>query len=120
MTVYHFNIALYSVSKSTTKQTKVLMYTLYFSPGTCSLATQVILRELNVPFQLVNRHSVENYFYINPLGAVPALGVDGNIITEGAAIILHLLKRHPNDLLPNDPRAKDKACLLYTSDAADE
>ncbi|MFY8299832.1 glutathione S-transferase family protein [Pseudoalteromonas sp. SS15] len=85
------------------------MYTLYFSPGTCSLATQVILRELNVPFQLVNRHSVENYFYINPLGAVPALGVEGNIITEGAAIILHLLKRHPNDLLPNDPRAKDKA-----------
>ena len=70
------------------------MYTLYFSPGTCSLATQVILRELNVPFQLVNRHSVENYLDINPLGA---------------AIILHLLKRHPNDLLPNDPRAKDKA-----------
>lgn len=85
------------------------MYTLYFSPGTCSLATQVILRELNVPFQLVNRNSVENYLDINPLGAVPALGVEGRIITEGAAIILHLLKRYPNDLLPNDPHAADNA-----------
>lgn len=85
------------------------MYTLYFSPGTCSLATQVILRELDVPFTLVNRNSLENYQEINPLGAVPAVRVENQIITEGVAIILHLLKRHPNDLLPSDPLAADNA-----------
>ncbi|MDF2180244.1 glutathione S-transferase family protein [Aliiglaciecola sp. CAU 1673] len=78
------------------------MYTLYFSPGACSLATQVILREINQPFELVNKSKVADFSSINPIGAVPVLATKDKIFTEGAAIILHLLDQHPNDLLPGE------------------
>lgn len=85
------------------------MYKLYFSPGACSLAIQVILRELDQPFQLVNKASVAEYQRINAVGAVPALDVDGTVLTEGAAIILYLLDKHANDLLPADAAPRQQA-----------
>ncbi|MDR7119561.1 glutathione S-transferase N-terminal domain-containing protein [Rheinheimera soli] len=85
------------------------MYTLYFSPGACSLAIQVVLRELGQPFELVNKASVAVYQRINPVGAVPALAVEGKVLTEGAAIILYLLEKHANDLLPASTEARQKA-----------
>jgi glutathione S-transferase len=85
------------------------MYTLYFSPGACSLAVQVVLRELGQPFDLVNKASAANYQQINPVGAVPALEVDGTVLTEGAAIILYLLHKHTNDLLPGEASARQQA-----------
>lgn len=93
------------------------MYTLYFSPGACSLATQVILRELNLPFTLVNRNNVADFQAINPVGAVPVLGHHDQVITEGAAIILHLLQNHPNDLLPQNAAEKEAAIqqLLFAN-----
>ncbi|GAB3038160.1 glutathione S-transferase family protein [Bowmanella dokdonensis] len=84
------------------------MYTLYFSKGACSLATQVILRELNQPFELVSKARTPDFNKVNPIGAVPALAVDGEILTEGAAIILYLLQKHPNDLLPGAASARQQ------------
>jgi glutathione S-transferase len=85
------------------------VYKLYFSPGACSLAVQVVLRELGQPFDLINKASVANYQQINPVGAVPALEVDGTVLTEGAAIILYLLHKHANDLLPGEAAARQQA-----------
>lgn len=85
------------------------MYKLYFSPGACSLATQVVLRELNQPFELINKASVADYRQINPVGAVPALDVNGKIMTEGAAILLYLLESHANELLPKESAARQTA-----------
>jgi len=85
------------------------MYKLYFSPGACSLAIQVILRELGQPFQLVNKASVADYQQINAVGAVPALDIDGTVLTEGAAIILYLLDKHANGLLPADAGPRQQA-----------
>ncbi len=85
------------------------MYKLYFSPGACSLATQVVLRELKQPFELLNKGSVADYRQINPVGAVPALDVNGKVLTEGAAILLYLLQSHANELLPQEPSARQKA-----------
>lgn len=85
------------------------MYTLYFSPGACSLATQIILRELNQTVELVSKAKLVDYSQVNPLGAVPALGVDGKILTEGAAIILYLLSQHPSKLLPSAAEARQQA-----------
>lgn len=72
------------------------MYQLYFMPNACSLATQVILRELQQPFTLIRRDQVQNYTDLNPANQVPLLRTDKQSISEGAAIILFLLQQHPN------------------------
>ncbi|WP_147390857.1 glutathione S-transferase family protein, partial [Pseudoalteromonas peptidolytica] len=76
------------------------MYTLYYLPGACALATQVILRELKQPFELVDKRGVDNFLAINPTGKVPVLNDGGNTLVEGAAILLYLLNKHENNLLP--------------------
>ena len=84
-------------------------YTLYYSQGACSVATQVVLNELDQDYQLINVNSLENFNKINPVGAVPALIDNGIVLTEGAAIILHLLNKHDNTLLPLKGTARQKA-----------
>lgn len=72
------------------------MYTLYFLPGACSLATQVILRELNQPFELVHRQDAPHFSELNPAGTVPVLTHGRQVYNEGAAIVLELLQAHEN------------------------
>ncbi|MEZ8099499.1 glutathione S-transferase family protein [Vibrio bivalvicida] len=86
------------------------MYTLYFLPEACSLATQTVLRELEQEVALINVQSLESFSQINPVANVPVL-VDGEqTLTEGAAIMLYLLEKHPSKLWPNDdPVAKQVA-----------
>lgn len=81
------------------------MYTLYYSPGACSLATQVVLHELGQTVEIKDVQQLENFKAINPVGAVPVLldddkGYTDKALTEGAAIILYLLNKHENTLLP--------------------
>jgi len=93
------------------------MYTLYFIPGACSLATQVVLREMGQAVQLVNKENVENFGKINPVGSVPVLESEGELLREGVAIILQLLDRHENSLMPTAGEAKSKALenLLFAN-----
>lgn len=68
---------------------------LYYSPGTCSLASHIVLCESGLPFEIerVNLKekktaSGKDYYTINPRGAVPALALDdGTVITQNAAIM---------------------------------
>lgn len=86
------------------------MYTLYYSPSACSLATQVVLHELGQAVDLVNVKNVENFTSINPVAAVPVL-VDQeqkHTYTEGAAILLHLLEIHQNTLLAKEGYLREK------------
>jgi glutathione S-transferase len=78
------------------------MYKLYSIPGTCSTGITILLTQLGVEFETIKRDDVENYSQIVPTNQVPALEFDGQIITEGAAIILYLLQKHKNDILPQD------------------
>jgi len=86
------------------------MYTLYYSPSACSLATQVVLHELGQTVEIKDVQQLENFKDINPVGAVPVL-IDHSlsnigkantdkVLTEGAAIILYLLNKHESTLLP--------------------
>lgn len=76
------------------------MYTLYYSPATCSLATHALLNELNQEFKLIEKSKVASFEEINPAGTVPVL-IDGNTkIQEGAAIALYLMEKHGSELLP--------------------
>lgn len=79
------------------------MYILYSIPGTCSTGITILLEKLAVDFKTVAREDVPNYTEIVPTNAVPALKTeDGQIITEGAAIVLYLLEKHNSDMLPAD------------------
>jgi glutathione S-transferase len=71
---------------------------LYFSPGACSLASHIVLREAGLPFELVRVdtgvHKLKDgtdYYSINPKGYVPAIQLDdGQLLTEGAALLQYL------------------------------
>jgi len=76
------------------------MYKLYSLAGTCSTGITVLLEKLGVEYQVIQRNDVADYSRIVPTNQVPALEVDGQIITEGAAIVLYLLEKHGSDMLP--------------------
>jgi glutathione S-transferase len=79
------------------------MYTLYFSPGSCSLIVNALLEELGVPFEVKRvdlegkEHHGEAYRRINPKGKVPALVTPEGVLTECVAIIEYLCARHDKD-----------------------
>ena len=79
-------------------------YRLYWYPGTCARIPFVALEEIGCPYDIILEDRMAaspSYLEINPKGAVPALAVDGKIITENPAIQIYLARRHPTaDLLP--------------------
>ena len=86
------------------------MLTLYFSPGACSLASHIGLEETGAPYEVKptllakGEQKTEAYLKINPRGKVPALSVDGKIITENTAILTYLARRFAEKkLMPTDP-----------------
>lgn len=79
------------------------MYTLYTIPGSCSSGITVLLEKLQIPYTPVKREDVENYIELVPTNQVPALQTPaGQIITEGAAIVLYLLEKYESPMLPGD------------------
>ena len=85
------------------------MYTLYYFPDACSLATQVILNELDQPVEIIDVQKVGNFKAINPVGTVPVLLDNGNTLREGAAVILYLLNKHQNSMLPATGTHREQA-----------
>ncbi len=76
---------------------------LYFAPSTCSLSPHIILRELDLPFELVRVDNTtkktadgRNFLDINPKGYVAALVLDdGRVLTEGPAIVQYIADLKP-------------------------
>lgn len=82
---------------------------LFYSPGACSLASHIALEETGRPYRAVetllskNQHQTPEYLAINPRGRVPALAVDGKVITENTAILTWIATAFPEaELLPED------------------
>lgn len=71
---------------------------LYYSPGACSLASHIMLREAGLDFELervdLKTRRTENdadFAAINPKGYVPALALgDDELLTEGMAILQYV------------------------------
>ncbi|MEZ5561225.1 MAG: glutathione S-transferase family protein [Pseudomonadales bacterium] len=85
------------------------MYTLFYLPGASSLAVHAVLRELEQPFNLIERDSTYDFTDLNPVGAVPVLIDDDLVIREGAAILLHVLDKHETTLLPRSGSERTQA-----------
>ncbi|GGY62051.1 glutathione S-transferase [Cellvibrio zantedeschiae] len=82
---------------------------LYFSPGACSLAPHIVLREAGLNFDLeqvnLNSHRTQggaDFYAINPKGQVPTLELeDGSRLTEGPIIAQFIADMSAEDsLLP--------------------
>jgi glutathione S-transferase len=85
------------------------MYTLYYSQGACSVATQVVLRELGQGVTLIDVQQLGDFKKINAVGTVPVL-IDGDkTLTEGAAIMLYLLNKHSSALFPKSESDRQQA-----------
>jgi glutathione S-transferase len=76
---------------------------LYFSPGACSLSPHIVAIEAGIPLELVkvdlSSKTVArdgDFWDINPKGYVPALLLDdGQVLTEGPAIVQYLADQAP-------------------------
>jgi glutathione S-transferase len=93
------------------------MLTLYFSPGACSMASHIGLEETGAPYEEKptllpkGEQKTEAYLRINPRGKVPALSIDGKVITENTAILTYLARRFPEKkLMPADP-VEEARCI---------
>nr|WP_250809648.1 glutathione S-transferase family protein [Neorhizobium tomejilense] len=77
------------------------MYTLFFSPNACSLASHIALAESGLPYEIKwvkfadKEQQSEAYLKINPKGRVPALATDRGIITESVAILAFIAQAAP-------------------------
>ena len=101
------------------------MYTLYYSPGTASMAVHLALLEIGAPYRLElvdfergAQRSAE-YLRLNPQGKVPTLIVDGQPYHEVAALLLMLADRHPEAKLAPPPATPQRNAwyqwLAYSS-----
>ena len=90
------------------------MLTLYFSPGSSSMAVHIALHEVGAVFEthalsLAAKDTRKPAFLaINPNGKVPTLLIDGRVLTEVAGCLFYLARTNPQaNLLPvNNPEAE--------------
>src|SRR5262249_35215253 len=89
------------------------MLKLFYSPGSCALASHVALEEAGAQYEAVrldfraNEQRKPEYLKINPKGRVPALATDRGVLTETPAILAFVAQSFPQARLAplDDPFA---------------
>jgi glutathione S-transferase len=93
---------------------------LYYTPGGCSISPHIALREAALPFSLekVDFQSGKkladgtSFLKVNPKGYIPALGLpDGQVLTEGVAIVQYIADLKPKAGLAPPPGTFDRVRL---------
>ena len=98
------------------------MLTLYFSPGSSSMAVHIALHEVGAPFEARPLSLAEKdtqkpgFLKINPNGKVPTLLIDGRVLTEVAGCLFYLARTYPNaNLLPVDDAEAEAQVVSWMS-----
>jgi glutathione S-transferase len=89
---------------------------LYFAPGACSLSPHIVLREagqnpelIQVDLREKKTKDGKDFTQINPKGQVPVLEMDdGDILTEGPAIVQYLGDKAPDSKLVPPAGSKER------------
>ena len=77
------------------------MLKLYYSPGSCALASHIALQEAGAAYTAErvdfksNRQNSPEYLAVNPKGRVPALVTDRGVLTETPAILAFIAQSFP-------------------------
>jgi glutathione S-transferase len=88
---------------------------LYYAPGACSLSPHIVAREAGIALDLQKVSTKDktmegggDYWQVNGKGYVPALQLDdGQVLTEGPAIVQYLADRKPEtNLAPKNGTAE--------------
>lgn len=98
---------------------------LYYSPGACSMASHIVLREIGQPFEIERvdgaaktTETGQDFWAINAKGKVPVLEIEGDRLTEGPSILQFVADRAGNDTLAPKAgtmaRARVNELLNYT------
>lgn len=99
---------------------------LYIAKATCSLAVQVVLNELGKNAELIHfdvsgksTSNGDNFAEVNPLGYVPVLAANDELLSETVVIAAHLADQQPESgLIPprgTFERVKHEALLTFTA-----
>ena len=98
------------------------MLTLYFAPGSSSMAPHIALHEVGATFEARalswarREYRDPAYLAINPEGKVPTLLVEGRPLTEVAGILFYLARRFPEaGLLPDDDPEAEAQVVSWMS-----
>lgn len=92
------------------------MLKLFYSPGSCALASHIALEEAGADYESVqldfraSEQRKPEYLKINPKGRVPALATDRGVLTETPAILAFVAQSFPKARLAplDDPFAFGK------------
>jgi len=77
------------------------MLTLYYTPGTCALASHLALEFAGAPYEAVRvdfkqqQQRSPEYLRVNPKGRVPALVTDRGVLTETPALLQYIAQSFP-------------------------
>ena len=77
------------------------MFKLYYSPGSCALASHIALQEAGAAYTTEridfksNRQNSPEYLAVNPKGRVPAMVTDRGILTETPAMLAYIAQSFP-------------------------
>src|ERR1700761_9292381 len=88
--------------------------TLYTVPGSCAIVPHILLHRTGMPFKLapiLRKDLTGEFAKINPKMQVPALNVDGALITENPAIAHRINQLAPDaHVMGDDPMQFIRVC----------
>jgi glutathione S-transferase len=98
------------------------MLIFYFAPGSSAMATHIALHEVDAEVEprllsfKAKAQQRPEYLALNPEGKVPALVIDGRVLTEVAATLYYLAKAYPQaGLWPQGGIANEAQAMSWMS-----